>query len=104
MNLCGNRIRVISIESQSAAPIHVKAASRELPSDNQPLHGNVETAPPTFPITVNSPKPPIVAAWGVDGVPLKVKSQAITLVPLLIIQSVRFVSVIGLPRMVCLLA
>ena len=41
---------------------------------------------------------------GGDGVPLKFKSQAITLVPLLIIQSVRFVSVIGLPRMVWLLA
>ena len=41
---------------------------------------------------------------GFDGVPLKVKSQAITLVPLWMIHSVRFVSVIGLPRMVCLLA
>src|SRR4030095_7346674 len=46
----------------------------------------------------------MAAGGGVDGVPLKVKSQAITLVPLLMIQSVRFVSVIGLPRRVCLLA
>src|SRR5262245_25868377 len=38
-------------------------------------------------------------SW-VGGVPLKVKSQAITLVPLWFITIVPFVSVIGLPRMV----
>ena len=42
-------------------------------------------------------------SW-VGGVPLKVKSQAITLVPLWFITVVLFVSVIGLPRMVYLLA
>src|SRR6476620_2029270 len=49
----------------------------------------------------------MVPNWGYGGsggVALKVKSQAITLVPLLMIQSARFVIVIGLPRMACLLA
>ena len=36
-----------------------------------------------------------------DGVALRIKSHAITLVPLLVITPELFVSVIGLPRMVC---
>ena len=64
LNVCGNSVGVIPIESQSAA-VYANDASSELSPDNQPRHegGKVETAAPTFPITVNSPLGEFLIVW-----------------------------------------